>query len=474
VTKRVSAPNHTNLQRRTPMAIQPGTVDNQTAAVDDRKILVDHLDSTGRTGRHHAGSDARKQPGGLASAAEPGLEVRAVHGKACVCPQPASAGPGPREVGVRIVGCSKCGADVNVLSGDKDAPGLEGRCLGHEGYGVPVDVGPEVVSVAVGNSVVVLPHRFQEKHEADCPAFARGADEGCIGLGHTVHMGWGDDGVFAAYRVVPENQLIVLPAPIMASLSEAAPDLPDGAVATLVEPLACALTGVERILAVLGVSRPLNRDVAVIGAGHIGRLICEVLLDAGARVWIKDTVAAREALALAALDPEGVVSLSEQTRGGFDMVIDTTGKRAAVEYGFQALRPGGLFYAMAGLGAADRDLRDPTKAIILEVAHRNALEVRIKRGDGVDIVVSGHSGYRRALVPVALNLAARRAATVAQILTGVIEGFDSTRVRSRNTAAAGWESPTGEAAVLAVLADDPALKGHVSVFMRPTRPETLR
>jgi threonine dehydrogenase-like Zn-dependent dehydrogenase len=59
-----------------------------------------------------------------------------------------------------------------------------------------------------GDCGAILPHVCPPEHERICPDPDHGPC--CIGSDCTVHMGWGADGVFAGYIVVPATNVVRL------------------------------------------------------------------------------------------------------------------------------------------------------------------------------------------------------------------------------------------------------------------------
>ena len=148
--------------------------------------------------------------------------------------------PAP-EPSVEVVACGLCGSDV-----EKIGRAAVGTVLGHE----------VVVRTAEGREALVhhLPcgecARCRAGHESTCERFAE----------PTIVPGG------FAERVQPAGGVVV-------------PDSVDDARATMVEPLACVLRGVERV--------PPGR-VLVVGNGFVGRLFGAVLARRGDEVFAVD------------------------------------------------------------------------------------------------------------------------------------------------------------------------------------------
>jgi L-iditol 2-dehydrogenase len=198
-------------------------------------------------------------------------------------PEPAGSG-----TPVRVLACGLCGSDVEKLR-----PEYSGTVLGHE----------VVAETADGARVALLHHRpcgtcrrCRAGHESTCEAF-RVATIAPGGLAERVAAaGW-----------------VELP-----------PGL-DDARATMVEPLACVLRGVERV--------PRGR-VLVVGNGFVGRLFGAVLERRGDEVFAIDADPRRAGRA-----PDGSVDAAVIcARGGANTALD-------------AVEPGGTVLVFADAGS---------------------------------------------------------------------------------------------------------------------------
>jgi L-iditol 2-dehydrogenase len=192
------------------------------------------------------------------------------------------------EPSVEVLACGLCGSDLEKLG--KAAPGT---VLGHE----------VVVRTAAGAREALIHHRpcgtcarCVAGHESTCEEFAA----------PTIAPGG------FAERVTP-------------AVGVAIPDDLDDATATMVEPLACVLRGVERV--------PRGR-VLVVGNGFVGRLFGAVLAQRGDDVYAVDTDPSRAGRA-----PDGPVdAVVVCANGGLDTAID-------------AVEPGGTVLVFADAGA---------------------------------------------------------------------------------------------------------------------------
>ena len=189
---------------------------------------------------------------------------------------------------VHVRACGLCGSDVEKLR-----PEFAGTVLGHE----------VVAETGDGRRVALVHHRpcgecdrCRAGHESTCAAFAA----------PTIRPGG------LAERVVADGWVEI-------------PDAIDDARATMVEPVACVLRGVERL--------PRGR-VLLVGHGFVGRLFGAVLARRGDDVFAVDADPRR-----AGRDPDGPVDAA---------VICA---RGGVEAALAAIAPGGTILLFADAGA---------------------------------------------------------------------------------------------------------------------------
>ena len=194
---------------------------------------------------------------------------------------------GPGEP-VRVLACGLCGSDVEKLR-----PEHEGAVLGHE-------VTAETVS---GERVVLIHHRpcgscgrCRAGHESTCTAFAVA----------TIRPGG------FAERALADGWVSV-------------PDRLSDADATMIEPLACVLRGVDRV--------PHGR-VLVVGNGFVGRLFGAVLTARGDEVFAVDADPRR-----AGREPDGPVDAAVVCAGG------------GTDVAAGAVEPGGTIVVFADAGS---------------------------------------------------------------------------------------------------------------------------
>lgn len=154
---------------------------------------------------------------------------------------------GSGQAKVRTEYCGICGSDVpRALHGD--VPFFPST-LGHEFCATVTEIGDGVTTVAPGDLVQVMP--LIVCHQ--CEHCKNGNFGECL---HKKFIGLRvpDAGAFAEYNVLPESNLMKLPAGM------------DPVKAAFVEPLSVALHGLNRLQFQPG------KDLVVIGAGSVGEL----------------------------------------------------------------------------------------------------------------------------------------------------------------------------------------------------------
>jgi L-iditol 2-dehydrogenase len=235
---------------------------------------------------------------------------------------------GPGEVVCRVLACATCGSDVQDFYVARKLPAV----LGHEPAGEVVSTGTGVRGVAVGDVVAIHHHapcgaceRCARGHETLCAAYR------ASGL---------DPGGFAEY--------VRLPAGLVGELLPL--DGLDPVVATLTEPLGCALRAQARC----GVAR--DRSLLVVGAGASGLLQIAAARARGVeRVYVAEPDDARRALAVTwgAHEHEGGDDVGapgaadESSAGAVDVAIVCTSSPAAIAAGAAALDVGGTLCVYA-------------------------------------------------------------------------------------------------------------------------------
>jgi len=251
----------------------------------------------------------------------------------------------PRDgVLVKIKSVSICGTDFHVYNWDAWAAGRVKPpvTMGHEWAGEVVEVGPEAVSLQVGDYVSGESHKICG-HCHQCR----------IGQGHvcqfTKIFGVDTNGAFAEYMAVPESS-------VLKNDRRVPPEI-----ACMQDPLGNA---VHAALA----GDIIGKSVVVLGCGPIGLFaIAVVKAVGGGPVWASDTSEYRLNLAcklgadhvsrVSADDLEAQVK--DTTDGqGVDVVLEMSGAPSAIQQAMRLARPGGRVSLM-GI---------PSRAVSLDIA----------------------------------------------------------------------------------------------------------
>lgn len=230
----------------------------------------------------------------------------------------------PQDVIVKITAVCICGSDVHAIRGGKTSFAYP-VVLGHEVAGTVVQTGEKVSSLAVGDTVCLMPCISC----GSCRACQRGRTNACNTLElYGVHR----DGGLQEYLCTPEKYWMKIP-------FSASP-----ANISMLEPLTIGAHATAKLDL-----RPDDR-VLVIGAGPIGMSCAVNAQSYGAQVVLTETNEGRRAFGLEHF-PFPILSplsnhydkdLLELTDGAlFDAVIDTTAAKASMENAWRYLGQGG-------------------------------------------------------------------------------------------------------------------------------------
>jgi L-iditol 2-dehydrogenase len=241
--------------------------------------------------------------------------------------------PGPGEVLVAMRACGICGSDLMQWYQDPRAPVV----LGHEPAGVVVASAPGLP--APGTRVFVHHH----VPCGVCEYCARGRETLCD--------------TFKATRIVPGgfSELILVPARNAALDLLTLPESVSDEAATLIEPLACCLRGLDRARVEHGTR------LLVVGAGQMGLLLIQAALARGAQVSVAEPRPERRALAEA---------LGAQPGGEADVVILATGAPVAWDLALERAGRGAVIQLFAPSGPGE------TRALPVDDVFFKELEIQ--------------------------------------------------------------------------------------------------
>ncbi len=241
--------------------------------------------------------------------------------------------PSAGEAVVKVEACGICGTDIHVIRGEF-APTRYPIIPGHEFCGEVVGIGAGVSNLKVGDFVAVDPSLY----DGTCRQCRAGHFNLCenwngIGVGRT-------NGACAEFVAVPVANAFRLP-----------PDLPRSW-GTLVEPLSCAVHGLDMVDA------KVAGDYLIYGAGTMGLLLAQLAKDSGAsRLDMVETNPKRHDLARRLAADRITTSADElDMPQGWDVVIDATGVVPAIEDGLKRVARGGTFL-MFGVAKTDATAR---------------------------------------------------------------------------------------------------------------------
>ena len=275
---------------------------------------------------------------------------------------------GEHDVLIEVSHCGICGSDLHFIVHWPGA-GKPGTIEGHEFSGRVAAIGSAVTQWVVGDEVVGGP----TPRCGRCEFCVQQRPSLCIERGR-VGADDGDwMGAFAQYKKIDERQILRVPAGL------------DLRYAALVEPMAVALHGITRA----GGADPSKRYL-VTGGGPIGFLTVAALrAEAVAEVVVSEPHAARrelcERLGARTVDPSELnrpIMPHDMVEHPFDVVLECSGHRSAMEAGFAQLqRAGTMVFVGAGIHAPKID---PNRLLLNELTITGAF-------------VYDHDGFPRAL-----------------------------------------------------------------------------
>lgn len=231
-----------------------------------------------------------------------------------------------------LVACKSagiCGSDLHLYRGTWaiETP----RIIGHEATGIIVEVGEKVKEWKIGDRVVIEPvvtcgKCYWCKESNINNYFCEEYYKNVVGF-------FGLDGVFAEYVKVPQSSLHRLPNSL--SFDEG----------TFIEPLACALRGIDNVKIEVGDA------VGIIGLGTLGLLFVQLSQISGASKIFGIEISefklnkAKEIGADICINPkkeDPVEIIKKETEGrGLDVVIEAVGSIPTYEQALRLVRRGG-------------------------------------------------------------------------------------------------------------------------------------
>ncbi len=286
----------------------------------------------------------------------------------------ADPAPRPGEALVRVSCCGICGTDLHIVDGEFP-PTPYPITPGHEFSGEVVAVGPDGLDgtrgarqFEEGTFVAVDPSLFCG-HCQPCRTGRGNLCENWGAIGDTV------DGAFAELVSVPAANVYRLPEGF------------DGQTGAMVEPLACAVHGLDRLERVGPV---VSQTVVLFGAGTMGLLLLQLLVRAGAAgVTVIDRAASRLAVATALGAAATATSPDELDGARFDVAVDATGAPGAIEAAFGSLERGGRLLVF-GVAPSDAAIHlSPFRVYNDEITVVGSMAVLFSFDPAVDLLARG-------------------------------------------------------------------------------------
>ena len=279
--------------------------------------------------------------------------------------------PAEDEVLVRVAYSGICGTDIHILH-DQFAyyPPV---ILGHEFSGTVVSVGAKVTGFCVGDAVVGEPHNLAC---GKCYLCRNGHIQNCA---DKRSIGWGIDGSFTSYLVMPEKLLHKVPSGL--SLEAAAMAEPCAIVANQLLERARVTPGDKVVIMGVGPIALIAAQMAKIaGAGKI--FLCGCTSDVAHRLPIATALSCYDRfINVQTEDAEAIVR--EETGIGADLVVEASGAGSAIRSAIRMLKKRGTLCAI-GMTAA------PTVEIPWNEAMMKVLDVQFNMS-------SSYNGWNIAL-----------------------------------------------------------------------------
>eukprot|EP00111_Clytia_hemisphaerica_P009375 TCONS_00027510-protein len=237
------------------------------------------------------------------------------------------------DVIIEVTHAGVCGTDLKIIDGK--FPAAETVIMGHEITGLIAEKGENVTHLSIGDRVCVNPFNFC----STCLYCVRGDTQFCVREGMKTAFGIMKDGGWQKYVVVPGSLCFQLPQGM--SLQDS----------VFCQPLSNCIRGWDNMVHV-----DLDARILVAGAGIVGLLWASLFHFHGYRdVTITEVIdhrklmASRLDLGFPALKPGDVNREMREAEEhgneawGFDLIVDCTGQKEAIETQFKWLRKGATF-----------------------------------------------------------------------------------------------------------------------------------
>ena len=248
---------------------------------------------------------------------------------------------GEEDVLIRVAYSGICGTDIHILH-DQFAyyPPV---ILGHEFSGEVVAVGAKVTSYKAGDQVVGEPHNLAC---GKCYLCRNGHIQNCK---DKRSIGWGIDGSFTTYLVMPEKLLHKIPQGL--SLKDAAMAEPTAIVAHQLLERARITPGDNVVIMGVGPIALIAAQMArVAGAGKI--ILCGCTGDIPYRLQVAKQLNCYD-LFIDVLTEDAAAIIARETEIGADIVVEASGAASAIQTAIKVLKKWGTLCAI-GMTAKEK------------------------------------------------------------------------------------------------------------------------
>jgi len=247
------------------------------------------------------------------------------------CPVPAY---GEDEVLIKVAYSGICGTDLHIYH--DQYPYYPPVILGHEFSGEIVEIGNEVTLFAPGDRVVGEPHN---KACGKCYQCRNGLIQNCS---DKRSIGWGIDGAFTNYLVMPEHLLHKVPDGV--SMEAAAVTEPAAIVAHQLLERAGVRAGDNVVIMGVGPIALLAAQMArIAGAGKV--ILCGCTSDIEFRLKIAEKLNCFDRF-IDVLREDAAAIIMEETGIGADLVVEASGAGSAIKTAIKVLRKRGRLCAI--------------------------------------------------------------------------------------------------------------------------------
>ena len=278
---------------------------------------------------------------------------------------------GEDEVLIKVAFGGICGTDIHILHDQFTY--YPPVIVGHEFSGVVEAVGSRVTLYKKGDAVVGEPHNLAC---GKCYLCRNGHIQNCM---DKRSIGWGIDGCFTTYLVMPEKLLHKIPESL--SLKEAAMAEPAAIVAHQLLERAGVTPGDKVVIMGVGPIALLAAQMArIAGAGKI--ILCGCTGDIDYRLKIAKELDCYDVF-VDVLKEDALSVIMRETEIGADIVVEASGAGSAIRTGIKALKKRGKMCAI-GMTAA------PTVEIPWNEAMMKVLDVQFNMS-------SSYNGWNIAL-----------------------------------------------------------------------------